>query len=337
MGITISASQQGSGNRFGNYVVEAIIGQGSTASVFRAQRLAGPPSTIPGDRAALTPSGLDPVDLLPPRQLVALKILRKEVSTSPLHVAHFQHEVDLLLSLVHPHIIRLLEHGIIQGRLYAALEYWPGTTLRHLLQQHKQLPRSHALFVTRQVAAALAYAYGTHRVVHRDIKLDNILVDQNWQVKIIDFALASYASGSLEVKSPESVPPRTTSGLERVILEGIAGTLAYAAPEHLRGTSAIDASTDIYSLGICLYEMLVGSVPYLSATPGGLLQCILAHPIDGVLAEMPSIAPDIRVLLTNMLHPNPLMRYSSWPSVVSSLQAAAAERAGNFPESKELT
>lgn len=336
----ISRSPQRGGNRFGDYMLEAVIGQGSMSIVLRARRLSEAAHNIHGARPTQATPVHDSTEIPPLSRPVALKVLRKEVSTNPVYVAHFQHEVDLLHGLIHPNIIRLLEHGVIQGRHYAALEYWPGTTLRNLLQRHKQLPRSHALFVATQIADALAYAYRTRRLVHRDIKPENILVDQSWQIKIIDFSLASYASGCLKANLPvtETPPTRSSSILEQYIAHSVAGTLAYAAPEHLRGVSAIDAGSDIYSLGICLYEMLVGAVPYLSATSDRLVRSIVANPIAGVLAEMPGIEQDMCVLIGNMLHADPLMRYSSWPSVVSSLQAAVteAEPARDFSLHPEL-
>ena len=306
--------------RFGDYLLEAIIGQGSTSVVYRARWLAGAAPSFRNDRTSLASQTHSATDTSPTGQLVALKVLRNEASANPLYRAYFQHEVNLLSGLTHPHIIRLLGYGAIGGQHFAAIEYLQGTSLRHMLEHYKRMPRAHALFVATQVADALAYGYRVLHLIHRDIKPENILIDQSLQIKVIDFAFASSANAGAQGSSPDNLS-ELRSRLEGFIQHNVAGTIAYAAPERLEGSSSIEASADIYSLGICLYEMLSGTVPYLSATPEGLLRSIIANPIADVLKEVPGIHSDVGILLSRMLDPDPKIRYSKWPAVLKSLQS----------------
>ena len=181
---------------------------------------------------------------------VALKVLKPELAAA-LGTERFLREITLTARLDHPHILPLLDSGEAGGLLYYVMPYVEGESLRDRLNREKQLPLSDALQIAREVADALNHA---HRlgIVHRDIKPENILLGGG-HARVADFGIARAVSAA---------------GDESLTGTGLAlGTPIYMSPEQASGERAVDARTDVYSLGCVLYEMLAGQPPYTGATP----------------------------------------------------------------------
>jgi serine/threonine protein kinase len=201
---------------------------------------------------------------------VALKFLAGSFAQDPDRLERFEREARAASALNHPNILTIHEIGESEGRRFIATEFIEGETLRERLS--KGLNTEDALVIAMQIASALVAA---HRVgiVHRDIKPENIMVRRDdGLVKVLDFGLAkmSRTSSIEQAKSVDEAPGRFKTGPGMVI-----GTVAYMSPEQARG-DVVDARTDIWSLGVILYEMICGSSPFIAATSNEIISAILS-------------------------------------------------------------
>ncbi|WP_437594612.1 serine/threonine protein kinase [Sorangium sp. So ce1000] len=203
------------------------------------------------------------------RRRVALKVLRPELARSEQGRRLFLNEMQILAHLEHPNIVRSLASIEASGELVMVLEYLDGQTLRSVLGAAGRLPWPEAVRITAGVASALAAAHGQQPpVIHRDLKPENIMVQRDGGVKVMDFGIA---------KVVEAMNQTDTQSV---------GTLQYMSPEQIDARS-IDHRSDLYCLGLILYEALSGSPPFQSASPRELLnlQCT---------AEPPPLGDDVR-------------------------------------------
>jgi TolB-like protein len=184
---------------------------------------------------------------------VAFKVLHAELAES-LGAERFQREIRVAASLQHPHILSVHDSGATAGHLWFTMPFVEGQSLRDRITRERQLPVADALSITREVALALDYAH-RHGVIHRDIKPENILLIDG-QAMVADFGIARALGGAAE--------NLTSTGT-------VIGTPAYMSPEQAAGDNAIDARTDIYSLGAVLYEMLAGEPPFSAPTAQALI------------------------------------------------------------------
>ena len=173
---------------------------------------------------------------------VALKILPPELAARPDFVERFRREVRVTRQINHPNVCRVFDIGSAEGLLYFSMEWVKGETVRDLLRRARTLPESRALEIAEKVARALEAAH-EHGVIHRDLKPGNVMIDDQGEVRVMDFGVAS-----------EPGPGELTS------LYFVPGTPEYMAPEQRRGATA-DARTDLYALGLFLEEMLTGAPP----------------------------------------------------------------------------
>ncbi|MBK6916680.1 MAG: serine/threonine protein kinase [Deltaproteobacteria bacterium] len=196
------------------------------------------------------------------KRRVALKVLRPELARSEEGRRLFLNEMTILASLDHPNIVRALSCSEIEGELVMALEFLSGFTLREVLTQRGRLPWAEVVGIAAQMAAALGAAHRQQPpIVHRDLKPENVIVMPDGQVKVMDFGIA---------KVMQALSKTTTHSV---------GTLQYMSPEQIDATG-VDARSDLYSLGLVMYEMLAGRAPFESASPRELLnlQCTAAAP-----------------------------------------------------------
>src|SRR5581483_6150230 len=157
----------------------------------------------------------------------------------------FNQEADVVRLMHHPNIIQVYERGKQDDYLYFVMEYYSGATAGHLLKQHKRLPPKRVVDIAGQTADALAYAHAAGHLVHRDVKPENLMVGEGWHVKVLDFGLA-------RVLGAKSI---TSAGT-------VVGSLYYVSPEQLKNKT-LDGRSDVYALGVSMYEMLSGRRPFL--------------------------------------------------------------------------
>src|SRR5688500_18045502 len=188
---------------------------------------------------------------------VAIKILGQEFTTNKDRLNRFEQEASAASNLNHPNILTIYEVGVDEGRHYIATEYIDGATLRRKIAA-TPLQTPEILDVAVQVASALEEAH-TAGIVHRDIKPDNIMVRRNGYVKVLDFGLAKLTETSID--RDQSDGEASTRVLVHTDAGVVMGTSHYMSPEQTRG-KAVDARSDIWSLGVVMYEMVAGRTPF---------------------------------------------------------------------------
>src|SRR5574341_702135 len=219
---------------------------------------------------------------------VALKLLPAEFTKDPDRVRRFKQEARAASALNHPNIITIYEIGEVQteagGLHFIATEFIDGQTLRERMRQHP-LKLAESLDVALQVASALAAAHEAG-IVHRDIKPENVMARKDGLVKVLDFGLAKPTApkvAAVESDAPTAPQVSTQSGM-------VIGTVAYMSPEQARGLK-VERRTDVFSLGVMLYEMLAGRRPFEGATMSDVIAALLTAeppPLGQLCAEAPA-------------------------------------------------
>jgi serine/threonine-protein kinase len=224
---------------------------------------------------------------------VAIKVPHFEVESDPLLFDRFKREDAIGQRLDHPRIMKVFADED-RSRLYMVMEWLDGRKLRTVLTQEKKLPPERAIRIALGICEALEYIHG-QGVVHRDLKPENILLDADDQVKLIDFGIANSA-GARRL---------TYANFTRSM-----GTPDYVSPEQVKSHRG-DARSDLYSLGIILYEMLTGEVPFQDPHPLVALNSRLVnHPVPPRELD-PQISPQLQEIIYRALERNPTNRYAS--------------------------
>ena len=224
---------------------------------------------------------------------VALKIPHFEVESDPVGFDRFKREEAIGQRLDHPGVIKVFEREE-PSRVYMVTEWIEGRLLRNILAEEKKLGLSRAINLTIQICEALNYIHGKG-VVHRDLKPENVVVDRNDNIKLIDFGIAS-SSGARRL---------TFGKFSRTM-----GTPDYIAPEQLKRNRA-DARSDLYALGVMLYEMLTGETPFQGSNPLVVMtDRLLNNPIPPRQLNS-QIPPEIQEIIYRALERNPANRYAS--------------------------
>jgi len=283
------------GKTIGKYQIVELLGRGGMAEVYKAYQPA-----------------LD--------RYVAIKIMHSFLAEDEDFLGRFQREAKAVGRLRHPNIVQVHDFDVADGVYYMVMEFIDGYTLKAKLQDlaatDERMPLEEAIRVTRGVAAALAYAH-KRDMVHRDVKAANVMVNQDGQVILTDFGIAKILSG----------PQFTASG-------AMIGTPAYMSPEQGLGEPG-DARSDIYSLGIMLFQMTTGQLPYDADTP---LAVVLKHvnnplPIPSQLNS--AIPPGVERVIFKTLAKNPDDRYQTADEFIEHLDRIKAGLA--VPESAQPT
>jgi len=235
-------------------------------------------------------------------QEVALKVLPPELSLNPALLQRFRREVLTLRQLHHPGIVRILDLGTEGRTNYFAMEYAAGGNLERLLEREGgRLPVEQAVDITLQVAEALDYAHAKN-IVHRDIKPSNILLTEGGHPKLTDFGIA-----------------KVVEATRMTVTGGIVGTVDYMAPEQAEGR-AIGPKTDIYSLGVLLYQMTTGRLPFKGETPSEVIQkhrFALVEPPRNFNPDMPE---NLSLVIEDMLQKDPAKRVPSVRALIPILK-----------------
>ncbi len=232
---------------------------------------------------------------------VALKIPHPDMEADPIFFDRFQREAAIGERLRHPNVMRVFG-GEERSRVYMVTEWCEGRLLRTILNQGR-IPHDRAMRIAAGVLEALDYIH-SNGVVHRDLKRENIMVDDQDNIKLIDFGIAS-----------DSASRRLTYANFTAAL----GTPDYIAPEQVKGKRG-DARTDIYSMGVILYEMLTGKLPFSGPSPlAAMNDRLLNHPVPPRVAD-PSISPQLQEILYRALERDPINRYAHACDFLHDLQ-----------------
>ncbi len=241
---------------------------------------------------------------------VAVKVLRPELA-SAIGPDRFLREIEIVAKLNHPHILALYDSGEADGFLFYVMPYVKGESLRQRLHREKLLPIEEAISVTRHAASALDHAHA-HGVIHRDIKPENILLHEG-EAMVADFGIALAVSGD--------------RGGQRLTDRGVwVGTPEYMSPEQALGDRALDARSDVYSLGCVLYELLAGEPPYTGPTAQAVMAKRLTDPVPGVRRLRAPVPAGVEDALRKALATEPADRFGTAAAFAEALTQSAAVR-----------
>jgi len=222
---------------------------------------------------------------------VALKIPHPDLESDPILFDRFKREADIGEKLDNPHVMRVFG-GEKRSRIYMVMEWCEGKLLRNILSAGK-ISHERAIYISLGVLDALEYIHA-HGIVHRDLKPENIMVDEHDGIKLIDFGIAG-----------DTAAKRLTYANFTAAL----GTPDYISPEQVKGKRG-DARSDIFAMGVILYEMLTGKLPFSGPSPLAVMNDrLLNHPTPPTVAD-PSISPHLQEVIYRALERDPSNRYS---------------------------
>jgi WD40 repeat protein len=263
------------GQHLGNYRLIRLLGQGGFAEVHQAEHV------LLGTTAAI-------------------KVLHTQISQE--EMMHFQQEARLLASLKHPHIVRVYDFGIDGQTPYLVMDYAAHGTLRTRHSRGSRLPLPTVVEYVSQIAEALQYAHDRN-VVHRDVKPENILLDENNKVKLSDFGIALIVHSSRQQS-----------------MQSVIGTIAYMSPEQIQGKPL--SASDQYALGVIVYEWLSGLRPF----QGSFLELCAQHlfaPPPSLAEQVPTLDPAVERVVLTALSKDPARRFAGVRAFAAALQQAS--------------
>lgn len=233
---------------------------------------------------------------------VALKVPRPEMEADPILFERFKREEEIGQMLDHPGIVKTFnsEH---RSRIYMVIEWASGTLLRTLLNEEKRLPVARAGAITLKICDALDYMH-KRGIVHRDLKPENVMVDGDDNIKLIDFGIAMR----------EDARRLTFTNLSATL-----GTPDYISPEQVKGQRG-DQRSDVYSLGILLYEMLTGQVPFAGPSPLAAMNARLLNDPPSPRELNPEISPELEEIIYRALERDPRHRYATAHEMIWDLE-----------------
>jgi serine/threonine-protein kinase len=252
---------------------------------------------------------------------VAIKLLHREISEEADQLERFRREARAAARLSHPNLVGVIDAGEDDGRPYIVFEYIEGRTLKRQIQEEGGLAVDEAIAYAIEIGRGLSAAHA-RKLVHRDVKPQNVLIDPDGRAKVTDFGIAR----SLEAKG------MTATG--RVL-----GTTDYVSPEQAMGED-VDERSDVYSLGIVLYEMLTGDVPYRAETQVGVAMKHVNEPMPDVQARRPEVSASVAAVVDRATTKDPRDRYTSVAEMVrdleQTLEVEAARRGGTTGEATSV-
>lgn len=264
------------GQQFGNYQFIQLLGQGGCAEVYLAEH----------------------VHL---ETLAAIKLLHSNLEAK--HVQNFVSEARTIAALSHPSILRVLEFGFEEALPFLVMDYAPGGTLRDRHPDNSPLPFSVLLPYVKQMAEALAYAH-SRKLIHRDVKPENMLIDAHNNILLSDFGIVTVAHSTASMQTVDKI-----------------GTLHYMAPEQINGRPR--PSSDQYALAAVVYEWLCGEPPFTGDSPIEIAMQHLSNDPPSLCQKVPSLPPSVEQVVFKALAKDPQQRF---PDILTF--ACALEQAG---------
>jgi eukaryotic-like serine/threonine-protein kinase len=272
----------------GRYRLEARIGAGGMSTVYRA------------------------LDETLQRQ-VAIKLMNREVASDSDQLERFRREARAVAQLSHPHVVGVIDAGEDEGRPYIVFEYVEGETLKERIRRQGQLPVTEAVAYAIEIARALGAAHARH-IVHRDVKPQNVLIDEEGSAKVTDFGIAR------------------TLDEEGLTADGrVIGTTDYVAPEQALG-QPVTGQSDLYSLGIVLYEMLSGEVPYKGDSQVAVAMKHVREDLPDIQFKRPEVSASLAAVIDRATAKRKEDRYADDAELIADLEdvlAIETARAGS--------
>src|ERR671921_2723299 len=236
---------------------------------------------------------------------VAIKLMNREIADHPDQLERFRREARAVAQLSHPHIVGVIDAGEDEGRPYIVFEYVEGETRKERIRRMGRLPMDEAIAYASEIARALGCAH-SRSIVHRDVKPQNVLLDAEGSAKVTDFGIAR----TLEEEG------LTADG--RVL-----GTTDYVSPEQALGHD-VDGQSDIYSLGVVLYEMLTGEVPFHGENQVSVAMKHVREDLPDIQRMRPEVSATTAAVLDRMTDKDLGQRYADVPSLIADLEDALA-------------
>ena len=242
---------------------------------------------------------------------VAVKVLKDEFTTDEEFIKRFNIEAQSAASLTHPNIVSIYDVGNEESIYYIVMELVQGKTLKQIIDEDGVLPWKWSLNIAIQIASALETAH-KNNIVHRDIKPHNIIITEDGIAKVTDFGIAKAVSNS------------TITAFGTTI-----GSVHYFSPEHARG-GFTDAKSDLYSLGVVMYEMLTGRVPFDADTPVSIaLKHMQEKPVEPIKLN-PAIPYSVNKIILKAMQKDTNLRYQSATEMLRDLSLALKDPEGHF-------
>ena len=268
-----------------NYKIVSLLGKGGMASVYLAENSQKKP------------------------QKVAIKVLELDIEENAEYVLRFKKEAFICSKFSHPNIVKVYSYGIFENKYYLIMEFVDGKDLSFYIRNNKKRSIKDIINIAYQISSALSFAH-KNKVIHRDIKPQNIILDKYGKIKITDFGIAKI-----------NVPHALTVEGERVM-----GTTYYMSPEQIKG-EPVDLKTDIYSMGILLYEMVTGKNPYEADTPLAIINGHLYKtpiPLKNIRNDVPDYFINI---INKCIAKNRNDRFNSGDEIIQALKSKKIEQA----------
>src|SRR3954470_20049864 len=236
---------------------------------------------------------------------VAIKLMHRDISSDPDQLERFRREARTVAQLNHPHVVTVIDAGEDDGAPYIVFEYVEGETLKERIRRMGSLPVPEAVAYAIEIARALSSAH-THRLVHRDVKPQNVLIDRDGRAKVTDFGIA------------RSLESHGLTAPGRVL-----GTTDYVSPEQALGHQVTEQS-DIYSLGIVLYEMLTGETPFSADTQVAVAMKHVKDPLPDVQRRRPEVSAALAAIVERATAKETRNRYRTVDEMVHDLEQVLA-------------
>jgi eukaryotic-like serine/threonine-protein kinase len=275
------------GTRIGRYVVEATIGMGGMGIVVAARH-----------------EQLD--------ELVAIKLLHHKATKDSVQVERFIREARAIVRIKSEHVVRVLDVGAdeVTGAPFIVMEYLPGRDIGHILSEHGPMPVPMAVDYIIQICEAVAAAHMLG-IIHRDLKPSNFFVTQRTDgsplVKVLDFGISKAG------RQDGAPDPRLTE------TQAVFGSPTYMSPEQIRSSKNVDPRSDVWSLGVALFEMLTGKLPFIADNVPGLLASVVADAPFRVSSFVPDVPPDLEMIVLACLEKDPAARIGSAAELAARL------------------